>query len=252
VVGVPLITGLGQAAGWRVAYLAIAGVFLLTLAAVAATVPEIAAVPGGSPRAELRAFRSPQVWLVVAVAAIGFAGFFTVYSYIAPVTTSVAGLPASAVPWALVALGAGMTAGNAAGGFVGDRDVRRTLLLGFAAMIAALALFALVAHAPAGLFIACFLVGAAALFIAPALQSRLISTAPGAQLMGAALNQSATNIANSVGAALGGLVIAWGYGFLAPAWAGAGLGLIGLGLAALSFRLDHNADLTSDKGVITV
>jgi DHA1 family inner membrane transport protein len=252
VFGVPLITGLGQAAGWRVAYLAIAGVFLLTLAAVAATVPEIAALPGGSPRAELRAFRSPQVWLVVAVAAIGFAGFFSVYSYIAPVTTSVAGLPASAVPWALVALGAGMTAGNAAGGFVGDRDVRRTLLLGFAAMIAAVALFALVAHLPAGLFGACFLVGAASLFIAPALQSRLISIAPGAQLMGAALNQSATNIANSVGAALGGLVIAWGYGFLAPAWAGAVLGLIGLGLAALSFRLDHNADLTSDKGVITV
>jgi DHA1 family inner membrane transport protein len=39
VVGVPLITRLGQAAGWRVAYLAIAAVFALTFVAVAATVP---------------------------------------------------------------------------------------------------------------------------------------------------------------------------------------------------------------------
>jgi DHA1 family inner membrane transport protein len=238
VFGVPLITGLGQAAGWRVAYLAIAGVFVLTLVAVAATVPDIAAAPGGSPRAELRAFRSPQVWLVALVAAIGFAGFFSVYSYIAPVTTQVAGLSTAAVPWVLVALGAGMALGGAVGGAAADRHLRRSLVTGFAGIIASVAVFGVVARHPVGLFAAAFLVGATSLFIAPALQSRLISVAPGAQLMGAAINQSATNIANSVGAALGGLVIARGYGYLSPAWAGVALGLVGLSLAVVSFRLE--------------
>lgn len=235
VVGVPLITGLGQTAGWRVAYLAIAAVFALTLLAVWGTVPEPGADAGGSPRAELRAFRSPQVWLVAAVASIGFAGFFAVDSYIAPITTEVAGLPSSAVPWVLVAVGLGMTVGNAAGGWSADRDLRRSLLLGLLGLIAALGFFGLVARTPAGLFAGAFLIGAASLFLGPALQARLIAVAPGAQLMGAAVNQSAMNIANSLGAAVGGLAIARGLGYLGPGWVGVGLGTIGFALAAISF-----------------
>jgi DHA1 family inner membrane transport protein len=240
IVGVPLVTGLGQATGWRVAFVAIAAVFLLTLAAVAATVPDVAATPGGSLRAELRAFRAPQVWLVAGVGAIGFAGFFSIYSYIAPVTTHVAGLSEGAVPWVLVAFGVGMSVGNALGGIAGDRNPRRVLLLGFAAMIVAVAVFAVLARTPAGLFAGTLLVGAASLFVSPALQSRLITVAPTAQLMGAAVNQSATNLANSLGAALGGLVIARGYGYLSPVGVGVALGLVGLGLAAVSFRIDRS------------
>ena len=63
--------------------------------------------------------------------------------------------------------------------------------------------------------------------------------APGAQLMGAAVNQSATNIANSLGAALGSVVFAAGLGYRAPSWIGAGLGVAGLALAATSFALDR-------------
>jgi DHA1 family inner membrane transport protein len=234
--GVPLITALGQSAGWRVAYLAVAGVFALTLVAVLLTVPTVAAAPGGSPRAELAAFRSPQVWLVATVVAIGTSGFFAVSSYVAPVTTEVAGLPPSAVPWVMAVMGLGMTAGIAAGGVAADRDLRRSVLYGFGGLIGSAAFFGVAAQRPAGLFAGAFLVGAASLFIVPALQAQLIAAAPGAQLMGAAVNQSSLNLANSLGAALGGAVIAAGWGFLASAWIGVALTMVGLGLAALSFR----------------
>ncbi|GIF19769.1 DHA1 family inner membrane transport protein [Actinoplanes tereljensis] len=237
VFGVPLITGLGQAAGWRIAYLAVACVFALTLLAVLAVVPEVAAAPGGSPRAELAAFRSPQVWLVALVAAVGFGGFFAVNSYIAPVTTHVAGLSESTVPWVLAVMGLGMTIGNVVGGIAADRNLRRSVLYGFTGMIATTALFGLIANHPIGLFAGAFLIGAASLFMGPALQSLLISVAPGAQLMGAAINQSATNLANSLGAALGGLVIAAGWGYLSSAWLGVGLAIAGLLLAVASNRL---------------
>ncbi|MBM2618093.1 MFS transporter [Actinoplanes sp. LDG1-06] len=246
VFGVPLITSLGQAAGWRIAYLAVAGVFALTLLFVLFTVPEVAPVAGGSPRAELGAFRSPQVWLAAAVGAVGFGGFFAVNSYIAPVTTHVTGLSESYVPWVLAVMGVGMTVGNAVGGFAADHNLRRTMLLGFAAMITTVALFGVVAHTAVGLFAAAFLVGAAALFIGPALQARLIAVAPGAQLMGAAVNQSASNIANSAGAALGGVTIAAGWGYLSAAWIGVLLAVTGLLLAALSFRLDRRPSSTPD------
>lgn len=237
VIGVPLITGLGQAAGWRIAYLAIAAVFFLTLVAVWLVVPEDTAYAGGSARAELGALRAPQVWMAAAIAAIGFAGFFAVDSYLAPITTHVAGLPSAAVPWALVAVGLGMTVGNAAGGWSADRDLRLSLLLGFPGIVAALVVFALLAHSPGGLFTAAFLLGAASMFLGPALQARLISVAHGAQLMGAAVNQSAMNIANSLGAALGAVVIAQGRGYLAPAWLGAGLGVVGCALTVVSLTV---------------
>ncbi|WP_433307314.1 MFS transporter [Actinoplanes sp. CA-030573] len=251
VFGVPLITGLGQAAGWRVAYLAVAGVFALTLLAVLAVVPEVAAAPGGSPRDELAAFRLPQVWLAALVVAIGFGGFFAVNSYIAPVTTHVTGLPASAVPWVLAVMGVGMTVGNAVGGVVADRDLRRSVLLGFVGIIASIALFGLTARHPAGLVAGAFLVGAASLFIGPALQARLISVAPGAQLMGAAINQSASNVANSMGAALGGVVIAAGWGYLSSAWIGVALAVTGLVLALVSFRTDRRSSLESGPEAVT-
>ncbi|MEV4518331.1 MFS transporter [Dactylosporangium sp. NPDC049525] len=237
-IGVPAITRLGQTAGWRTAYMVIAIMFLLTLLAVLATVPAVAAAVDGSPRAELAAFRAPQVWLVAAVAALGFAGFFAIDSYIAPVTTHVAGLSTGAVPWVLVAVGLGMTVGNAAGGYFSDRDLRRSILGGFAVFIAAMVVFALVAGSAVGLFAGAFLLGASGLFLGPAMQSRLISVAPTAQLMGAAVNQSAMNVANSLGAALGGLVIARGWGYVAPAWVGVALGVVGLALAAISFRVE--------------
>ena len=243
--GVPAITGLGQATSWRIAYLAVAGVFLLTLVAVLATVPPVAAGGGGSVRAELRAFRSPQVWLVAFIAAVGFGGFFAVYTYIAPITTQVAGLPAAAVPWALVVAGVGMTAGILVGGVAGDRNLRRSLEYGFAAIVVAIGLFGVIARWPVGLFAGVFLLCATCLFLGPSFQARLIAVAPGAQLMGAAVNQSATNIANSLGAALGGLVIAAGLGYLAAAWVGVLLGIVGLALTVLSFAKQPASAMSS-------
>ncbi|MBM0230781.1 MFS transporter [Micromonospora sp. STR1_7] len=239
VVGVPLITRLGQAAGWRTAYLVIAGVFLLTLLAVLAVVPEVAAAVEGSPAAELRALRTRQVWLVAATGAVGFAGFFAVDTYIAPVTTDVTGLSAATVPWALVAVGLGMTVGNGLGGWLADRDLRRSMIVGFVAMIVSIAVFGLVASNRVGLFVGAFLVGATSLYLGPVLQARLITVAPGAQLMGAAVNQSAMNIANSLGAALGSVAIATGFGYLAPAWVGVLLAVLGLGLAGVSFTVER-------------
>lgn len=235
--GVPLVTALGQATSWRVAYLTIAALFAVAAVATLLTVPVLPSGPGGSPMAELRAFRAPQVWVAALTGTIGFAGFFAVYSYVAPITTHVTGLRSGAVPWVLAAAGIGMTVGNLLGGVVADRALRAALLGGFAALIVAVAAFGLFARWPVGLFVGAGAVGATALFLGPALQARLIEVAPGAQLMGAAVNQSATNLANSLGAALGGLAIANGLGYLAPAWVGVGLGAAGLVLAAIGFRI---------------
>jgi DHA1 family inner membrane transport protein len=66
------------------------------------------------------------------------------------------------------------------------------------------------------------------------LQLRLMSVAGEAQTLGAAMNHSSLNIGNALGAWIGGLVIAAGWGYRAPAVVGAGLALAGLGVLLLS------------------
>jgi DHA1 family inner membrane transport protein len=59
-----------------------------------------------------------------------------------------------------------------------------------------------------------------------------------AQTLGAALNHSAFNVANALGAWLGGAVLSAGLGLAAPMWVAAGLSLAGLAIyaAALAFE----------------
>ncbi len=71
------------------------------------------------------------------------------------------------------------------------------------------------------------------------LQLRLMDVAGDAVTLGAAMNHAALNTANALGAWLGGLVIAAGYGYRSPALVGAGLSVLGVGIllwSALSER----------------
>lgn len=241
VIGVPSITFLGQQAGWRVAYLAVAAVFALTFVAVAVLVPWQPGDPAATMKRELALFGRTQVWLTLLLGSLGFGGFFAVYTYIAPVVTGVTGLDASLVPWVLVGIGVGMTIGNLVGGRLADHHVLATMFICFGAFAVSLVGFALTAQWPLGLFVFSFLVGASASALSPAIQTRLMDVAGDAQSLAAAINHSALNLGNSLGAYLGGLTIAAGLGYLSPTWAGILLIGPGVTLALISLGLERRA-----------
>jgi DHA1 family inner membrane transport protein len=234
VVGVPAITFLGQQAGWRVAYLAVAVVFALTFIAVLLAVPLQGGDATATMRRELRAFSRPQVWFALLIGSLGFGGFFAVYTYISPVATEVASLDVSFVPVVLIVVGLGMTIGNFIGGRAADRNIMVTLFVCFGAFAVSLAGLALTAQWTVGLLFFVFMVGAAAAALSPAIQTRLMDVAGDSQTLAAALNHSALNIGNSLGAYLGGVTIAAGLGYLSPTWVGLLLCVPGVGLAVIS------------------
>jgi DHA1 family inner membrane transport protein len=245
VVGVPLGTYLGQRWGWRVAFLVVTLVFAIAAACIALFVPAHEGDPGRTLRSELGVFRSSQIWFTLGIGAIGFGGFFAVYSYIAPLVTEIAGAPQWAVPVTLVLVGVGLTIGNIAGGYFADRDLRATLHLGLAGLAAALVLLALLAWSYAALVILAVLIGALSAMISPAIQTRLMDVAGDNQSIAAALNHSALNIGNSLGAFLGGVAITLGFGFVAPEWVGAVLALLGLGITAVSYAAERRSPRAS-------
>ncbi|WP_043648153.1 MFS transporter [Nocardia thailandica] len=237
VVGVPAATWLGQHFGWRDAFVVVALIGLATVAAIARFVPALTGMKLTNPMTELGALRRPQVLLTLAVGAVGFGGMFAVYTYIATTLTDVAGMATGAVPIVLALFGLGMVAGNLAGGVLADRGVDRAILTGLVAMVVILAVFVAAAHNPVTAGIGAFFVGASGAALAPALQTRLMDVAADAQTLAAALNHAALNIANAVGAWLGGLVIAAGLGYTAPAVVGAALATSGVVLFAITVRI---------------
>ncbi|SFR97022.1 MFS transporter, DHA1 family, arabinose polymer transporter [Agrococcus baldri] len=252
IIGVPLGTWLGQVAGWRWTYVAVAVIFLITLVLAALVLPRVPGDPTRSARSELRAFRKPQLWLMIAVGCIGFGGFFAVYSYAAEIVTRVAELPPSAIAWLLATIGVGMTVGNIIGGWAADRSMRRTIIITFPVLIGSLALFAMLGWQPVALFALAFLIGGAGSVLNPTIQARIMRIAGDAALLGAATNHAAFNVGNALGAALGGAVIAAGLGYLAPAWLGVGLASAGFLLALWSLAIDRGPDTAAHSVVATV
>ena len=239
VIGVPAITFLGQQAGWRVAYFAVAVIFGLTFVALALLVPHQPGDASATMKRELRAFGRSQVWLTLLTGAVGFGGFFCVYTFISPISTDVAGLPALFVPVVLVVVGLGMTVGNIVGGWAADTHVVRAIFSFFALFFVSLAGLALTANTTPGLFVFVFLIGVAAAGISPAIQTRLMDVAGDSQTLAAAANHSALNIGNSLGAYLGGLTIAAGFGYVSPVWVGLMLCVPGVALITWSVLLQR-------------
>lgn len=239
IVGVPLATSMGQSLGWRSSYLLVVAVALVTLVAVELLVPRLAAGEGASARRELSALRRPVVLLTLLVGTIGFGGFFAVYSYIAPTLTDLAGLSPARVAPVLALAGVGMTVGTVLGGRLADRSVLRTLVLGPVLTVATLLVFTVTARGQVTAAATLFALTVVMSLWLPALTTRLLDVAGDGKALAATLNHSALNMANALGAWLGGVVIAAGFGYTSPALVGAGLSVAGLAVLGVSVAVER-------------
>ncbi|MCS5499326.1 MFS transporter [Cnuibacter physcomitrellae] len=239
IVGVPLGTFVGQTFGWRTTYLMVTLIFAVTLVFVLIAVPFRRGDPTATVKNELSAFRRPLVWLTLLMGSVGFGGMFAVYTYVTPLTTDVTGLEASFVPIVLVVFGVGMTVGNLLGGWFTDHGVKRSLIVAMGGLGLSVLALGLTSASPVGLIASILFVGFFVGGAGPAVQTRLMDVSRDAQSVAAALNHSALNIGNSLGAYLGGLVIAAGLGYTSPAFVGVALATAGILVALISFAVER-------------
>ncbi|QLH22544.1 Cmx/CmrA family chloramphenicol efflux MFS transporter [Streptomyces sp. Rer75] len=240
VVGVPAGAFLGQHAGWRAAFWAVAGLSVLGLIGVIALVPRTE-VPTGEDRPRLRGelgiYRDRQVWLALVTTALSGGAVFCLFSYLGPLLTDVAGLDEGWVPTVLALFGVGALIGTAVGGRIADAHLFGTMYGGITASTVVLSVLALTAHSPIAAVGLALLLGFTAFFTAPALNARMFNVANTAPTLAGATTTSAFNIGNTVGPWLGGLVINAGWGYPAVAWTGAALAGAGIVTTALAARL---------------
>ncbi|GGV14623.1 MFS transporter [Kitasatospora herbaricolor] len=239
VVGVPLGTWIGQAAGWRTTFFVVAALGVVGLAGIARLVPEIPKPQGVRLRHELAAFRNVQVLLAMGMTVLGFGGVFAAITYISPMMTEVAGFADSSVTWLLVLFGLGMVGGNLLGGKLADRALMPLLYVTLGSLALVLALFTVTAHNRFAAAATVTLIGALGFAAVPPLQKRVLDQASGAPTLASAVNIGAFNLGNALAALIGGMVISAGFGWTAPNWVGAALAASALLLALLSGALER-------------
>lgn len=226
-VGNPLATWLGQALSWRYTFALVAAVALLTVAMIARSLVADPAEPRQTPLREMRAFNTSQVWLTLLMGAVGFAGMFCAFSYLAPTLTEVTGTTDGWIPVAMGVFGVGSIIGNLAGGWLVDRLHFRAaaVILAWSALV--LLVYPLAANSLWTMLPAVVAVGTMGA-LAAVLQARLMDVAGEAQTLAAASNHAAFNAANALGPWLGGMAISAGFGWTSTGYVGAATALGGL------------------------
>jgi DHA1 family inner membrane transport protein len=227
--GVPLGSWVGQLFNWHVVFSFVGAIGLLSCILITLFVPYVKGDSAAHPLRELGALKNSQVLLTLLLGAVGFGGMFSVFSYIAPTLMNVAGMKSDLIPWALAAFGLGMIFGNLVGGRLAEGNVLKVIGWTLLWLIFIMVIFPLLSRHVATGLIGTFLIGTSSVML-PAIQIRLMDVANDSQTLAAAMNHSALNIANAMGAYLGGLAVSMGYGWVSTAYVGAILSAGGIGV----------------------
>ncbi|MCA2211749.1 MFS transporter [Jidongwangia harbinensis] len=231
--GVPAGTWLGERAGWRASFLAVAGFGAIVLVVVAALLPSTRPEEGHAARGATPDAR--RFGLLVAAAVLATAGAIAAYTYVALFVTEISGFAASSVGAILLARGVASVLGILAVGAVVDRNPWLALI-GTVALqtVALLGLSAFGHHAvPAVGLIA--LAGLAFAAFTAALGGLVLQVAPGRSDLAAAAVSAAVNVGITGGAFVGSLALT-DHGVRSTVLIGALLSVVAL-TAALGERL---------------
>ncbi len=252
VLGIPLGTFVGQQWGWRATFWAVAVLALAALVGVLVTVPpRDEGAPTPRLADELAVFRRGRLWLALGTTALYQAGAISVFAYVSPLLTEVAGLPSAVVPVVLLGYGLGSLVGITVGGRLTDAHPWATLFsaLGAGAVIfVALALWAALPAIAVPLIV---LLGFVAFLVAAPLNNRVFQLAGAAPTLASAANTAAFNVGNTLGPIAGGVAITAGLGYTAPSWIAVVLVVASIGLAlasGLRDRTDRPRDSGGDRG----
>ena len=160
---------------------------------------------------------------------------FATFSYISPTMTELGGFSSGTIPLVLALYGVGMTAGAMVAGPASRIGLLRGITVALGLIAGMLVLFGpAVAAAQWLALVFVFLLGFLPSVLVPMLQTRLMDVAHEGQSLAAALNHSTLNLANALGAWLGSVVLASGLGYEWPSRVGAGLAVLGVGIAVAS------------------
>lgn len=228
--GVPLGTYIGHHFSWRYTFLLIVIVGILTMLALKLWMPKMKAAPKNNPWKDFGIFRNVNVWFMVLLFSVAPGALFAWISYIAPLMTEVSGIADKYLPYIMVLAGLGMFVGNLIGGKLTDAfsSTKVVVAVLVVQILCMLVIYGLSDNVWVSLVMT-FLTGVTTFALVPSLTLLLLNSVKSdAEMLVASLGPACFNIANALGAFLGGVPINQGYGYTSPALVGAVMAALGI------------------------
>lgn len=235
--GVPLATWVGQNIGWRMSFLAISALGIITMLSLWKALPVGSVGQKPNVKMELKVLTRLPVVLALLTTVFGASAMFTLYTYIAPSLVEFTHASPTFITMMLVLIGIGFSIGNHLGGKFADLSINKTLIGFLGLLIGLMLIFPILAQTQVGAALGLVIWGAAAFAIVPPLQMRVMSVAHEASGLASSVNIGAFNLGNAIGAAAGGAVLSLGLNYTAVSMIGAALAGIGLILVFIQMKL---------------
>lgn len=238
--GVPAATWLGNTIGWRMSFLATAGLGVLAMIGLWVSLPKGGEGVRPDVRRELAVMLRPQVLTALLTTVLGAGAMFTLYTYIAPVLQRVTHASAGFITGMLVLIGIGFSLGAALGGKFSDRSIAGTLKAFLLLLMIIMSVIPWLAKTEIGAAVAMVIWGTATFAVVPPLQMRVMQVAHEAPGLASSVNIGAFNLGNALGAVAGGAVISQGLGYSFVPVAGAIIAALALFLVIFSGRCESS------------
>jgi Arabinose efflux permease len=216
-VGVPFGTWIAYAFHWRTTFWMVGVLALIAAVLIRLRLPAVASAVTVSLRERLAHVKRPVIWTSLLTTVCWATGAFAVYTYIADVFGQLGAAP-RVISLVLLIWGVSSLIGSTLGGVASDRfGSARAIPVALAVLLAALTSFSILTSGQpsrTALWIGCAAMvvwGVSAWSFSPALQHRLIGLSGKASGIVVSLNPSAIYLGSALGAAVGGLFVAYGH-----------------------------------------
>ncbi|KGQ56300.1 MFS sugar transporter [Gallibacterium anatis str. Avicor] len=244
VTGVPLGAYIGQHFGWQTTFLAVMSLGVIAFIGALLFVPKNLQQPKAVKlMQQLDVIRSPRLLLVYAMTALGYGGTFVLFTFLSPMLQQLSGFNGNDVSLILVGYGIAVALGNTLGGKLADKlGTIRSLKYIFSVQMLVLFSFYFTAQSAWAVLISTMLLGLTSFANVPPLQLLVVEQAkidaPQSVDVASGLNIAAFNLGITIGAGIGGQVVAE-IGLLDTAWVGAVILAVTLLLVALFNRMQQ-------------
>jgi DHA1 family inner membrane transport protein len=241
ILGLPAGTAIGNVFGWRVSFVCIAVMALISVVAVALTLParEPGEAEADAPLAvQARQLLHQEVWLSYLTIAIIMVGQLAFGTFQVAILTDTTGLdPITQVPLYLLIGGAGAVVGIWLGGKGADWRIGPSLMIIIAGQIACFALLLVAVHQPVLMAVTLFLSSAFGFGFSTPIQMRVLNGARLAPRLASTLVSTAYNIGIAAGAFLGANLLTGGMDYALLPVAGVICSALAGVVAIVSLRL---------------
>ncbi|QXE01980.1 MFS transporter [Terribacillus sp. DMT04] len=237
VLGVPIGIIVSDAFGWRMLFLFIGLMALLSMVLIAFTLERIEVEQVQSLKSQLKALRNKKMLTAHLTMLFMLAGHYTIYAYFTPFLESELGLNTQWISICYFIFGIAAVGGGAFGGSLADRFGSKVSIILVVASFAVI-LFALpFSTVSFPLFIVVMIIWAALSWsLAPPLQNYIVETDSESAGIHQSFNNSALQIGISLGSLVGGIVNGATHSMQTTAHVGSLLVIISLAFGVWSLR----------------